>query len=180
MKKKKNPIKLERAMIQQMTPSVLSDLLKTKVALFMHTGKLSEFLATISGILLTVTLGMMTTETFSSLPPIVKLGILTIVGSSLLTICMCLLIIEPDIEKNRDSNSFDYGVKLSDLTREKYIEIIRNTVGNPEKIIDTYGHELHRLDTDILRRFKAIKVISYMFLTGIVVGGATIVVASLL
>lgn len=159
---------------------VLSDMMNHKTHLYITTVELAKFIATISGIILTVSLGKMATEGFLDSNPLIKVGVLTVVGFSLLSICMSLLVIEPNVFKDHDANAFDYGTKISEITEKDYFKSLKKTVENKEKILQTYSNELYSLDTIIVHRFKNIRAISYIFLLGIGVGGLLIIFASLL
>jgi len=158
--------------------SFLGDALKLKMEKYLLTVNISHFIATISGVVLTVSLGKMTTSEFTTLPPIVKFGIVSIVAASLATIVVTLLTVEPVFKKDRDSNTFDYGTKLTELSRKDYIETIRKNLEKKENMISSYGHELHKLDMTILHRFKMIKSAIAMFLVGIILGGMLIIVST--
>jgi len=161
-----------------MVEDVLGDMIKHKTEIFISTIELTQFVATISGIILTLSLGEVLAKNFASLPTIVKLGIFTIIASSLMTIVFSLLIIEPRLKIDRDANTFDYGSKLSSISREQYIKTIENTLSSEKRIIDTYGHELHKLDMTILHRHKMLKSTIIIFLAGLGFGGVLIVLST--
>ena len=46
-------------------------------------------------------------------------------------------------------------------------------------MVESYGHELHKLDKIILRRFKIIKSAISMFILGIFIGGMAIIISTL-
>src|SRR3989338_6888953 len=157
----------------------LADVLKLKMEEYVLSVNISHFIATISGIILTLSLGKMVTSGFAAEEPLVKLGIASIVVSSLVTILLMLLTVEPAIKKDRDSNTFDYGTKLAELSLKDYISTIKRNIEKRQNMIDSYGHELHKLDNVILRRFKMIKSAISIFIFGIFLGGMLILISTL-
>ena len=158
----------------------LGDILRLKMEEYHRTISISHFIATISGVILTLSLGKMALSSFLTEAPMVKLGVISIVGSSMITIILTLFTVGPTFKKNIDSNTFDYGTKLSDLTREEYIDSIVQNLNKEENMINSYGHELHRLDTIILHRFKMIKSSIYLFIFGLFLGGMLIIISTLI
>jgi len=158
----------------------LADILKLKMEEYVLSVNISHFIATISGIILTLSLGKMATGGFVAEDPLVKLGIASIVVSSLVTILLTLLAVEPAIKKDRDSNTFDYGTKLAELSPKDYINSIRRNIEKRENMINSYGHELHKLDNAILHRFKMIRSAISMFIFGIFFGGMLILISTLI
>lgn len=176
MAKQKEGITREKLLVHQF----LSDMLYHRTHLYGTTVELAKFIATISGILLTVSLGKMTTAGFLESDPLIKVGVLTVVGFSLLSICMSLLVIEPNIIQDNYANPFDYGTKISEIDGTQYLTSLKRTISNKEKTVDTYGNQFFSLDKIIHTRFKNIRFISYTFLAGIACGGFLIVLSSLL
>ena len=160
--------------------SFLRDMLKLKIDEYLLTVNVAHFIATISGIVLTLSLGKVATGSFATEDPLIKLGIMSVVVASLVTIVVTLLSVEPTFKKDRDSNTFDYGTKLSELSTEKYIKTIFNNIEKKQNMINSYGHELHKLDTIILRRFKMIKSAISMFIFGISLVGMLIIISTLI
>ena len=160
--------------------SFLRDILKLKIEEYVLSVNIAHFIATISGIVLTLSLGKMITSGFASEDPLVKLGVASIVVSSLVTILVTLLTMEPAIKKDRDSNTFDYGTKLTELSIGDYLKTLMKTLQKKESMLDSYGHELHKLDIVILHRFKMIKSAISMFIVGIFLGGMLIIISTLI
>lgn len=158
--------------------AVLGDMLNHKTKVYLTTIQLCQFVATISGLILTASLGFASSEAFLTRDPLVKLGMLTIIGSTLLTIIFALITIEPNLKKDRDSNSFDYGSSIEEIDTARYVDILKRTVEDKNKIIETYGFELHKLDRSILSRYKMIKSTILIFLVGIFLGGGMIIVST--
>ena len=158
----------------------LMDMLKLKIEEYLLTVNVSHFIATISGIILTLSLGKVATGGFTGEEPLIKLGIMSIVVSSLVTIVVTLFTVVPAFKKDRDSNTFDYGTKLTEISTKQYIETILRNLEKKENMINSYGHELHKLDTIILHRFKMIKSAISMFIFGISLGGMLIIISTLI
>lgn len=159
---------------------VLGNMLEHKTEIYLTTIQLCQFIATISGLILTASLGFASSDAFLTREPLVKLGILTIIVSSLLTIVFALIIIEPNLKKDRDSNSFDYGSSIENIGTQKYVDILKRTVADRNRIIETYGFEMHKLDRSILSRYRMIKSTILIFLIGIFLGGGMIIVSTIL
>src|SRR3989344_3356449 len=119
----------------------LADILKLKMEEYTLSVNIYHFIATISGIILTLSLGKMATSGFTAEEPLIKLGIASIVVSSLVTILLMLLTVEPAIKKDRDSNTFDYGTRLTELSVKDYIVTIKRNIEKSENMINSYGHE---------------------------------------
>lgn len=160
--------------------SVLGNMLSHKTEVYLASIDLCQFVATISGLILTASLGFASTEAFITSSPLVKLGMLTIIGSSLLTIIFALITIEPNLKKDRDSNSFDYGSSIENIDTAHYVDVLKRTVADRNKIIETYGFELHKLDLHILSRYRMIKSTILIFLIGLFLGGVMIIISTFL
>ena len=160
--------------------SVLGRMLQHKSEMYVTTVHVCQFVATISGLILTASLGYAATEQFAFRAPLVKLGVLTIIGSSLLTIIFALNRIEPNLRKDRDSNSFDYGSSIESIDTPSYVHIIKRTIADRNKVVEAYGFELHKRDRNILQRYRMIKSTILVFLIGIFVGGGMIIVSTFL
>ncbi len=160
--------------------SSLGWMLHHKSEMYVTTVNVCQFVATISGLILTASLGYATTEQFALRAPLVKLGVLAIIGSSLLTIIFSLITIEPNLKKDRDSNSFDYGSSIENIGTPRYVYTIKRTLADRDKVVEAYGFELHKLDRNILQRYRMIKSTILVFLIGIFVGGGMIIVSTFL
>ncbi len=160
--------------------SVLGRMLQHKSEVYVTTVHVCQFVATISGLILTAGLGYATTEQFMLRDPLVKLGVLAIIGSSLLTIIFSLVTIEPNLKKDRDANSFDYGSSIEDIDTPRYVDTIKRTLADRDRVIEAYGFELHKLDRSILSRYRMIKSTILIFLIGIFLGGGMIIVSTFL
>lgn len=163
----------------QIFTNVLQDTINYRLHMMDKTIEISNFLTTVSGIILTVALGKMSTEGFPDSNPMIKLGVFAIVVASLLTISVSLLIIEPESRKReRKTSLFSYGVDET-MSKDKYGEFIRGILNNDNKTVQSYGDEMHKLDSVIRKRFYAIRSISIVLLLGIVVGGVLILLSTL-
>jgi hypothetical protein len=91
-----------------------------------------------------------------------------------------LFAVEPAFKKDRDTNTFDYGTKLAELSTAQYIDTIKKNLEKKDNMINSYGHELHKLDKIILHRFKMIKSAISMFIFGIFLGGMSIIISTLI
>ncbi len=156
----------------------LKGFLDHKTELYVQTIELSRFITTISGIVLTLALGRMTIDSFFSANPFIKLGVFVIVGSSLFTICMSLLIIEPNIKKDRDANTFDEGKSFMRLTKKEYLAKMKKTASTKKGLLDAYAREFHKIDHIILKRFQQLRRVTYLFLFGLLLGGFLIIWSS--
>lgn len=177
----KKEVSLDKSLAHTVRESIfLADMLKLKIEEYNITINVSHFVATISGVILTLSLAKMTTVAFMGENPLVKLGIVSIVASSLVTILLTLFTVEPAFKKDRDTNTFDYGTKLTELSTKQYIETIKKNLEKKDNMIDSYGHELHKLDTIILHRSKMIKSAISMFIVGLFLGGMSIIISTLI
>ena len=158
----------------------LADMLKLKLEEYNITVNVSHFVATVSGVILTLSLAKMTTESFLNDDPLIKLGVISIVAASLVAIILLLFTVEPAFKKDRDAITFDYGTKLTELSTKQYIDTIMKNLEKKDNMINSYGHELHKLDKIILHRFKMIKSAISMFILGIFLGGMSIIISTLI
>lgn len=178
MPKKKRSFKEEIA--HTLRESVfLNNIVKLKIEEYLMTISVAHFIATISGVVLTLSLGKMVLPSFAGEEPLVKFGIVCIVAASLVTIILTLFTVEPAFKKDRDTNTFDYGTKLDEISTKQYIDTIHKNLESKKNMVESYGHELHKLDKIILRRFKIIKSAISMFIFGIFIGGMSIIISTL-
>jgi len=158
----------------------LMDMLKLKIQEYHITINVAHFIATISGVILSLSLAKVASGSFATEDPLVKLGIISIVATSLVTIIITLFTVEPSLKKDRDSNTFDYGTKFTEISTKQYIDSIIKNLESKENMISSYGHELHKLDKLILHRFKMIKSAISIFVFGIFTGAMLIIISTLI
>jgi len=177
----KKEVSLDKNLSDTVRQSIfLTDMLKLKIEEYKITVNVSHFIATVSGVILTLSLAKMTTSAFLNDDPLIKLGVISIVAASLVTIILALYTVEPAFKKDRDTNTFDYGTKLTELSTKQYIDTILKNLDKKDNMINSYGHELHKLDKIILHRFKMIKSAISMFIFGIFLGGMSIIISTLI
>ena len=102
----------------------LNNIVKLKIEEYLMTLSVAHFIATISGVVLTLSLGKMILPSFAGEEPLVKFGVVCIVAASLVTIILTLFTVEPAFKKDRDTNTFDYGTKLDEISTKQYIQTI--------------------------------------------------------
>jgi hypothetical protein len=177
----KKEVSLDKNLSHTVRESIfLADMLKLKIEEYNITVNVSHFVATVSGVILTISLAKMTTVAFMGENPLVKFGVVSIVAASLVTMILLLFTVEPAFKKDRDTNTFDYGTKLAELSTTQYIETIMKNLERKDNMINSYGHELHKLDKVILHRFKMIKSAISMFILGLFLGGMSIIISTLI
>jgi len=157
--------------------TVLSDILRLHMQLNATCDKKANITLGISGIILIITLTKMI-DIFSpdsNYDFFLKAGfILTIIASIFSAFLSVYVIYPKKIEDKSRLNLFYFG-SFTDISKDKYVNEMKNLLRGREDIIAEYAEEIYDLGKyDLMPRFKTLNIASKILLWGLIIGTATI------
>jgi len=131
----------------------------------------ASILAGIGGVISVISLGQL----FASYG-IASFGFLIIVITGLMTIIFSVGVIRPKKLKLRRKNLMYYG-GICCFEAEEYSKRLRETISTKENIFKEYSKEIHDLSLELDERFKLIRKIGDILVSGLVVGFILIIIS---
>jgi len=134
----------------------------------------ASFLSGIAGIIAVVAL----TQIFST-TGLIKIGFLVITLTGLITIILSVGVIRPKQLKLKRVNLMYYG-GICHYEEKKYYSMIKNTLRKKEDMIKEYVKEIYDLSEELKARFKLIRRIGDILVSGFIAGFILILLSFLI
>lgn len=134
----------------------------------------ASFLAGIAGIIAVVAL----TQVFST-TGLVRIGFIVVTLTGLVTIILTVGVIRPKALKLKRINLMYYG-GICHYEEKKYYSMIKNTLRKKEDMIKEYVKEIYDLSEELKARFKLIRRIGDILVSGLIAGFILIILSFLI
>lgn len=124
----------------------------------------ASIMAAIGGVIMVVSLGQL----FVS-GGLATAGFLLIVLTGLMTILLSIGVIRPKELQARRKNLMYYG-GFYHLSLDQYRRELRDVISSKEKIFNEYSKEAHDLSQELTARFRLIRGVGDILVSGLIVG----------
>jgi hypothetical protein len=165
-----------------LSSGILHDFIEQNHNVEDQTISICQYVATISGIILTVSLSSMISNVFVTYDALIKFALVTLIGSSLFSIVFSLIVVEPSLIKEKSSH---FHITLEINNKERYSEkdyytVLKNILDNEDYAIRSYSTRLKRMIEENTRRTMMLRFSITTLLIGLSIAGFLIVLSSFL